>query len=543
MLTFLVLFFMAVSSNAHNLIEGSSTLSRYMILTEKRTEGTNTFVPLYWRFGKSDGSFQITPSEDGVYRFTPHRMGYTFLSNRPTDKPGKLGPVIMNSATHYLREVTVTPDISEAQFGLYSEGAFLDMTHPDLDKSGFQFPIVEDFKNFDFTFLSRVHLPIPYKDVAQGGALKYICAGKNVQSEPCPETDKAYPVSNQLNLETLVDRLELASQRNKKVVMVNGFYSQLDRNVNGTPIFVNDKPQRAATAPLHLEQEQYEKGFIKFIADLKELLRRKQLRISNVLSALVLEEENYFPSKIIRNLLEGMYKEATKLNINKDLTVLQWYAHSSCSTAIGDSFCTDIGKPNPRKVSAVKGDGYLIEQYLIHDQQSQGNAPPKEYSHYVEKMSSLNQRLVSNVWASPNWAMSNSNDTDPTDHSGQATCSEVLPGREVKNWWNVKGWKQFYTQVTQNLKHKVPTALYMITLDVAPGKCTGRAMWRINSHSNAAVKAKLEEFMSRISNITIPALKQFSQTGAAFPDVATLTEMPAWIPKYCPDTNVPGCSE
>jgi len=379
-----------------------------------------------------------------------------------------------------------------------------------------------------------VHLPIRYIDATRNGLKSYLCVDSNggrvSQEYPCAGD---YAISNQLSLNDLVERLRVASIRNKKVMITNGFYSRIGLNQNGKLVFQNDKRQRSTADPLPLEKEEYQNGFKKLVADMKRLLLKNyRMRLSEAVSAFVLEEENYFPSDTIRGLLAGIFQSATSMNENKDLTVLQWYAHSRCSTAIVDATCNGLGTVKP-----TLGDGYFIEQYLIHDEQSSGNAAPKEYSHYVEKMSSLKQRLVSNVWATPNWAMLDPSETDP----GAGTCSTQLSGWEVKNWWNVKGWRQFYTQVTQNIKHRVPSLFYLIGIDSE--KCTATAMWRPNSHHNAQTKKALEDFMKAFSEVTIPALKALADSGQTPPDVSELTQMPGWIPKYCPDSSVPGCSE
>lgn len=482
----------------------NSSLRNYRLLVSKKNSNEK-YIPYVWRYSNLSGCFSFGLS-DGSYHITPQRMGYTFESVNPSDLPGKLGPFTLAQPMPPLtKNFKATWQLNSRSFGVYGEGGFLDAT------SGVNYSVIENFKNIDFFISSPTYLPISYRNKTKPPPypLEYFCSS-GPQTEPCPSSDLTYPVSNNLNLTQLSDRIKILNILKKKVILVTGFYANLGFSEDKPPLkLLQDKDQRDASGELPHAVEVYKAGLSKLISNLESLLlSRHQLRLAETVTGIGLEEENTYLVQARTDFLNELFN--TTVAAHPGVSLYQWYTMTRCSNAPGDPYCTGNGF-----VRKIDSHHWVVDQYFLNS----------EYPSYIDKMNTLNEPAVSIVWTSPNW-----------NQNGTKT-EGCLPGSEAdEHWWNTSGWKQFYRQVITNVTKGIPTAFYLIS---RTGCKSSSASWRPATYTgNDPKKMAIRRFVTDLSKIAIPYLRTTLET---LRDPDSFLEMPAWIPKYCESAQTAGC--
>lgn len=189
---------------------------------------------------------------------------------------------------------------------------------------------------------------------------------------------------------------------------------------------------------------------------------------------ITLDEENVYWSGRAE-FLGSVYHEL-KSNF-PETTIFQWYSSSQTPNVPGKSW------PN------LPADGWIVNQYLM---------PGQVYQDYIAEMGKATPRLISVVWASPQWV--------PGMGDGQ---------ERSETWWNRTGWRLFYEQMAVNLRHGVDTAFFMFSLEPQ-----AVPLWDSRD-------ACVQRFLAAFVGTTLPHLKQ----ARSLP--MRVSERPAWLPAYC----------
>lgn len=189
---------------------------------------------------------------------------------------------------------------------------------------------------------------------------------------------------------------------------------------------------------------------------------------------ITLDEENVYWSGRAE-FLRSVYQEL-KARF-PEFSLFQWYSSSPAPNVPGKSW------PN------LPADGWIVNQYLMRGQ---------VYQDYIAEMRKVTPRLISVVWASPQWV--------PGAEEGQERDG---------TWWNQTGWRVFYEQMAVNLRHDVDTAFFMFSLEPE-----AVPLW---DSGDACTQRFLAAFTAR----TLPYLKQTPGLPAG------VAQRPDWLPSYC----------
>ncbi len=189
---------------------------------------------------------------------------------------------------------------------------------------------------------------------------------------------------------------------------------------------------------------------------------------------ITLDEENVYWSGRAEFLGSVYHELKSKF---PETNLFQWYSSSQTPNVPGKSW------PN------LPADGWIVNQYLM---------PSQAYQDYIAEMGKATPRLISVVWASPQWV--------PGMSDGQ---------ERSETWWNRTGWRVFYEQMAINLRYGVDTAFFMFSLEPQ-----AVPLW---DSADPCIQRFLAAFIGR----TVPHLKRAQSLPAS------VAQRLDWLPSYC----------